>query len=160
MGVSDPFVTPPHVVIGEALVCKYGINEGLIHAFEYCCEEVALWISEKFVKQPDWCMISRYDSLSEAFMRFFEDKVSWRDIFASQRLSEDFIREFKNRVNWKEIFKFQKLSEAFSDEAAFISFDPLTYTTIPVYSELIEEFKEEIKDKMEWGACGNDKDIM
>jgi len=59
---------------------------------------------EEIKNNPDnvhWGVISRYQKLSEDFIREFQDKIDWNYISYCQILSEDFIREFKNKVNWK-----------------------------------------------------------
>ena len=47
----------------------------------------------------DWLMISRCQRLSEDFIREFQDKVSWDDIFENQKLSFLFKKEFANKLN-------------------------------------------------------------
>jgi hypothetical protein len=44
--------------------------------------------------------ISINQTLSEDFIREFQDRVKWFWISRNQKLSEDFIREFQDRVNW------------------------------------------------------------
>lgn len=63
-----------------------------------------------------WYGTSRYEQLSEEFIRNYQDKVNWTCISQYQILSEDFIREFADKVNWEEIFEHQKLSESFRQE--------------------------------------------
>lgn len=46
----------------------------------------------------DWEKISKYDTLSEAFMREFKDKIVWEWI-AYGDLSEGFMREFKDKLD-------------------------------------------------------------
>ena len=64
----------------------------------------------------DWKYISRYQKLSEEFIREFQDKVDWRCISGYQKLSEEFIREFQDKVQWEYISICQKLSEEFIGE--------------------------------------------
>lgn len=59
----------------------------------------------------DWDDISKYQKLSEDFIREFHNKVNWNMISKYQKLSEDFIKEFENKVDWDNISMFQKLSE-------------------------------------------------
>ena len=61
-----------------------------INNFEWC---------DKFKKYIDWDEISRYQKLSEDFIREFEDYVDWYEIRHNQNLSEDFIKEFKYILN-------------------------------------------------------------
>jgi hypothetical protein len=42
----------------------------------------------------DWVYISRYQNLSEEFIKKFADKVDWWLVSDIQILSEEFIREF------------------------------------------------------------------
>ena len=58
----------------------------------------------------------KYKSLSEDFIREYQDKVDWGYISEYQSLSEDFIREFKDRVAWDWISECQVLSEDFIRE--------------------------------------------
>lgn len=44
----------------------------------------------------DWSRTSRYQNLSEDFIREFQDKVDWFYISLYQNLSEDFKKEFKD----------------------------------------------------------------
>jgi len=67
----------------------------------------------KFKDYMDWTNISKFQKLSESFIREFEDKVNWNWISFKQTLSESFIREFKDKVNWYYISSSQKLSESF-----------------------------------------------
>ena len=47
----------------------------------------------------DWEWLSKYEHLSEDFIREFKDRVRWHRISQYQHLSENFIREFKDRVD-------------------------------------------------------------
>jgi hypothetical protein len=60
-----------------------------------------------------WWWISRYQKLSEDFIREFQDRVDWNDISSNQKLSEGFIIEFQDKVDWFLISGSQKLSEEF-----------------------------------------------
>ena len=56
----------------------------------------------KFIKtndNVDWNNISDKYTLSENFIREFQDKVSWYFISKNQKLSENFIKEFKHKLN-------------------------------------------------------------
>ena len=64
----------------------------------------------------DWYYISRYQKLSEGFIREFKGSVNWYRISEYQKLSEGFIREFKGSVDWYHISIYQKLSEGFIRE--------------------------------------------
>ena len=71
-------------------------------------------IIEKY--DGDWGKISRYQTLSEDFVRDFKDKVDWLDISIHQTLSENFIIEFQDRICWWRILRFQLLSEDFKSK--------------------------------------------
>ena len=66
----------------------------------------------------DWNNLDFYrnNTLTEDFIRKFQNDVNWDCISSCQKLSEDFIREFKNKVNWWYVSKYQKLSEEFKEE--------------------------------------------
>ena len=68
------------------------------------------------LKKIDWYWISCHQTLSENFIREFQDRVNWDDISYYQTLSEPFIREFQDRVNWYEISAYQMLSKEFRKE--------------------------------------------
>ena len=98
---------------------------------------------EKIRKAPEkanWYYISKYQKLSEAFIREFHEYVIWGYIFHFQELSESFIRQFHDRVWWSSTCRYQKLSEAF-----LIEFIGEIYT----YSlKLNRHIPQEIKDKI------------
>lgn len=53
--------------------------------------------------EVDWGCISKYQKLSEDFIREFKDEVDWDWISWSQKLSGDFIKEFQLTIsdnNW------------------------------------------------------------
>ena len=60
--------------------------------------EIREKIKEKGINIVNWKSISQYQTLSEDFIREFQDKVDWMQIFIHQTLSEDFIRQFKDKV--------------------------------------------------------------
>lgn len=51
--------------------------------------------NEDFV---DWYYISRYQTLSEDFIRKYKDKVYWKYILLNQKISEEFKNEFKDKI--------------------------------------------------------------
>lgn len=61
----------------------------------------------------DWSRTSRYQKLSEEFIREYQNDVNWEYISKNQKLSEDFIREFQDKVDWEWISNSQNLSEKF-----------------------------------------------
>jgi len=107
-------------------------------------------LSEDFIREfqdeVDWIYISKYQKLSENFIREFKNKVNWGCISIHQKLSEGFIREFKNKVNWGCISIHQKLSEGFIMEFK----DKVSWGIISIYQNLSEGFIREFKDKVSW----------
>jgi hypothetical protein len=107
-------------------------------------------LSENFIREfkdkINWGNISIYQKLSEGFIREFEDKVDWRWISMYQKLSEGFIREFKDKIKWKCISKYQKLSENFIREFK----DKVIWINISQYQKLSEVFIREFIDKVSW----------
>lgn len=67
-------------------------------------------------KTKPWIRISKYQILSENFIKEFKDKVVWKHISACQSLSESFIEEFKDYVDWKNIANHQYLSKEFREK--------------------------------------------
>ena len=68
---------------------------------------------EKIRKNPDnqnWETISRYQKLSEDFIKEFQDKVDWVYIPYKQKLSEEFIGEFYQKINFKKLLNNKDIS--------------------------------------------------
>jgi hypothetical protein len=101
---------------------------------------------DEFKDKVDWSRISKFQKLSEGFIREFKDKVDWFWISKFQNLSEGFIRKFKDKVNWYCISKYQKLSEDFIREFK----DKVNWDCISAYQNLSENFIREFKDKVNW----------
>jgi hypothetical protein len=116
---------------------------------KYSEEEIRKIINK--LSKIDWNYISRYQTLSEDFIREFQDKIDWYYISCYQKLSEDFIREFKNKVNWNMISFYQKLSEDFIREFQ----DKLNWEYIRYNEELqvSDKFCEEFDQKL---CCDNE----
>jgi hypothetical protein len=53
--------------------------------------------------EVDWLDISFYGTLSEDFIRKFQDKVNWNCISQYQKLSEDFIREYQDKAYYRAV---------------------------------------------------------
>ena len=94
----------------------------------------------------DWIWISRYQKLSEKFIKDYKDNLSFWRVCQYQRLSESFIREFRDRVNWTMISKFQQLSESFIREFR----DRVNWIQVSQYQRLSEFFIEEFREKIYW----------
>ena len=107
-------------------------------------------LSEDFIREStdifDWEYISKCQHLSEDFIREFKDYVDWDYISSYHHLSEDFIREFKDRVSWVAISKKQHLSEKFIREFA----NEVDWFCILKNQHLSEDFIREFKDKVDW----------
>ena len=105
-------------------------------------------LSESFIREfkdeVSWDYISKYQKLSESFIKEFKDKVNWSDISLDQKLSESFIREFKDKIDWYYIPKYQKLSESFIKEFK----DKIYWDRISEFQKLSENFIKEFKDKV------------
>ena len=91
----------------------------------------------------DWRWISKYQNLSESFIREFQDKVDWGRISKYQKLSESFIRECQDKVDWHWISICQNLSEDFICEFQ----DKVEWYRISTYQKLSNEFIEEFKGR-------------
>jgi hypothetical protein len=91
-----------------------------------------------------WPSISKYQQLSEPFIREFHDKVYWPYISCFQQLSEDFIREFKDEVDWSFISQYQKLSEPFIREFK----NRVDWIGISFFQQLSEPFIKEFHSKI------------
>ena len=98
------------------------------------------------IKKEQWVDISKYQKLSESFIREFQDKVDWYWTSKSQKLSESFIREFQDKVDWYWVSKYQKLSEDFIREFE----NKAGWVYISAYQKLPESFIREFKDKVNW----------
>jgi hypothetical protein len=98
------------------------------------------------IEEVNWYYISKYQKLSEDFIREFKDEVNWVCISIYQKLSKDFIREFKNKVYWNWISGYQKLSENFIREFQ----NKVYWGCISAYQELSEDFIKEFQDKVDW----------
>ena len=94
----------------------------------------------------DWEWLSKYEHLSEDFIREFKDNVIWYWVSQHQHLSEDFIREFKDRVHWGCISDYQNLSEDFIREFK----DRLRWICISKYQHLSEDFIREFANRVDW----------
>ena len=55
------------------------------------------------IKKEQWVDISKYQKLSESFIREFQDKVDWYWTSKSQKLSNEFIEEFKDKLDLNKI---------------------------------------------------------
>lgn len=91
----------------------------------------------------DWELISE-DSLTENFIREFQDYVVWDYVSGNSKLSEDFIREFQDKVDWNLISMDQVLSEPFIREFQ----DYVVWDSVSVFQTLSDEFRKEFKDRI------------
>ena len=97
------------------------------------------------IAKKQWGDISKYQKLSEDFIREFQDKVEWNWISGYQKLSESFIHEFQGKVNWIWISGYQKLSEAFIREFQ----DKVDWYWISIHQKLSNEFIEDFKNRLD-----------
>lgn len=63
-----------------------------------------------------WHAVSRYQVLSEKFIREFADYVHWSSICVSQKLSTKFMIEFVDRIEWEEVSRHQYLTSSFIEQ--------------------------------------------
>jgi hypothetical protein len=105
-------------------------------------------ILEKYADKLEghWWRVSKYQRLTEGFMRKFEDKLNWEMVSQYQSLSEGFIGEFEGRVNWGHICRYQRLSEGF----VRVFQDKVVWELISEYQRLTEDFMIDLKDKISW----------
>ena len=89
----------------------------------------------------DWRFISKYQILSEEFIKKHSNKVTWNDISACQTLSEDFIEKHSDKLNWYEISFYHKLSEEFIKK----HIDKIDIYWLMENKNISEKIKEEIK---------------
>ena len=72
---------------------------------------------EKYIQSTNdtinWEFISMYATLSEDFMRKYQNKLNWSYLSICQIMSEEFIDEFSDKVDWKYIVSCQHLSQSF-----------------------------------------------
>jgi hypothetical protein len=114
---------------------------------EFLIQELDLNCSvEEFKDKVSWYCISKYQKLSEGFIRKFKNKVNWICISIYQKLSENFIREFQYKVDWGNISVYQILSEEFMREFQ----DKINWWNISQYQKLSENFIREFKHKVIW----------
>ncbi|GAF92450.1 unnamed protein product, partial [marine sediment metagenome] len=59
--------------------------------------------------------VSKYQDLSENFIREFENKVNWDCISLCQDLSLDFIKEFKDKIDREQLIENKKVIKKLVD---------------------------------------------
>lgn len=97
--------------------------------------------------------ISVDPTLSEDFIREFEDKLVWWRICWCSKLSESFIREFRDKVDWAYISRYQKFTssfyEEFKDRIIIISLFKNENMEITIRPKIEEEIGDRIEDKIQ-----------
>ncbi len=93
-----------------------------------------------------WYIISKHKTLTENFIKEYQDKVDWDEIVKHQALSEDFIKEFINNLYWPWISRYQILSESFIRE--FKDDKNVYWPWIYDFQKLTESFREEFEYKL------------
>ena len=63
------------------------------------------------MSDKEWGYISLNQTLTEDFIREFENKVNWRFISSNQKLSKGFIVEFSDKLNFKDLLINNHLSD-------------------------------------------------
>jgi hypothetical protein len=104
-----------HLVILEFLTLEGRDNYPsikIIKVIEYPNSTIELYeIKDNKVKDKvDWYNVSHYQTLSEGFIREFQNKVDWYNVSYYQTLSEGFIREFQTKVHWNWISQNKNIS--------------------------------------------------
>jgi hypothetical protein len=97
--------------IRDRVVALSVTEESIVEIYSHF-PSIKYFVSETKV---DWVSVSASQTLSEDFIRGYQDHLDWFYVSRNQQhiLSEDFIVEFRNFVDWQEISQFQKLSEEF-----------------------------------------------
>lgn len=67
----------------------------------------------------DWHYLSKHKSLSEDFMREFQDNINWYWISYNQKLSNNFIQEFKNKLMLTGMLSELMISQDFYNELKY-----------------------------------------
>ena len=70
--------------------------------FIYNEKSEIIGIEKNYKNKVIWINISRYQKLSENFIREMKDKVNWDYILFYQDISDDFSNEFKYKINQEE----------------------------------------------------------
>lgn len=78
------------------LICEYALTEDQL-------EMIFDWVAPLFV--------SRWQKLSEEFMRRHADRLDWSTLSIYQKFSTDFIRENYDKVFWVAMAENQELDE-------------------------------------------------
>lgn len=127
------------------ILCKQTVSEEFIRKYVIPCISQMVHEGRKELIFRD---ISRYQPVSENFIREYKEKVSWYDIGTHQVLSEDFIEEFYDRLNMRNIERCQMLNEDFIDRH-FIDMD---LNLLVRYQKLSERFIDLHRDDIDWMA--------
>jgi hypothetical protein len=72
-----------------------------------------------FIKYSDklnWNLISRYQKLSENFIKKHSDKVNWYEISYYQKLSGKFIKRNVNKINFTLLMMNKNISDGIKNE--------------------------------------------
>jgi hypothetical protein len=104
----------------------------------------------------DWEYISKFQKLSEEFIREFQDKVDWNCMSRCSLVSGDFIVEFQHQdFDWNEISAYYKLS--LNNIRALQ--DKVNWFFISMHQNLTDEFVKEFRDKVELGLVYTHQNI-
>lgn len=114
------------------IICYQNISEQFLEAH-----------IEKFDKNA-LIAISSKISISESFIRKFQNKIYWNCIFYSNK-SESFLEEFQDKVSWFKVSINCKLSEGFIRKFQNkINFSNLNFNKTKLSQKFILEFKDKI----------------
>ena len=66
---------------------------------------------EGFKDKANWNYISKFQKLSENFIKEFKDKVNWNIISFQQELSEDFVYDFRDKLDIDYLIEKNKITK-------------------------------------------------
>ena len=121
------------------------------------------FVDKKNISEKDWEKISRYEDLTENFIRKFSDELIW-GIFpwkVKDNLSDKFIREFKHKIVWDSFGCFRDFDEDFLWEVRDYVDWSWVFWNQTLSKNIIDKCLEnkEIKNKVEWTPILLKKDL-
>lgn len=100
---------------------------------------------DEFKNKVNWDTLSRYEQVSENFIREFQDYINWKFISGSHRFSINLLREFKDKVNWSEITR-QDLNKKTIEEFK----DKVDWNWICQFRVCDEDFIRKYRNNVNW----------
>jgi len=117
--------------------------------------EYIILLRDQNLDQRMWSIISRYQILSEFFIKKYCKKLNWNLICECQKLSENFMRELQDKLNWSNVSEFQVLSEKFIEEFQ----DKLYWNFISKYQILSRSFIEKLINNINFYRLSQNKNL-